>query len=256
MTEPLYHIRKVVGGLFETDLFCETGGDGMRTGRTLQDEIDALFARYPDVVYGFADIAYSRFAPAFPTAVVFAVPYGAQLTPETYTEQGFEDGIQWARSRLEGIVAGLGALLRAHGTAYFVPPVAQENETELRAPFSFKYAATRAGIGWIGKNDVVITERYGPRVRLAAVLIDAPAAWGRPIDAGRCPDDCIRCVEACPCKALRGVQWDAARQRAELIDYHRCNRMRSAFIPRLGRKSACGLCMAACPFGVGNQAGD
>ena len=39
-------------------------------------------------------------------------------------------------------------------------------------------------------------------------------------------------------------------RKGEIIDYHRCNRMRSALIPRLGRKSACGLCLAACPFGT------
>ena len=224
----------------------------MGAGLTLQRDIEALFAEYPDVVYGFADIAYSPFAEDYRAALVFAVPYGKQLTPETYAEQDFEEGIQLARTRLEGIVARLEALLKRHGTAYHVPPVAQANEEELLAPFSFKYAATRAGIGWIGKNDVVITKRYGPRARLSAVLIDAPLPCATPIVESRCPDDCRRCLEVCPCKALKGVKWDATKLRAEIIDYHRCNRMRSAFIPKLGRKSACGLCLAACPFGTGD----
>ena len=216
---------------------------------TLAREIEAVFERCPDVLHGVADISYSRFVRRYSVAIVFAVPYGKQLMPQTYSEQDFEDGIQLAKARLEGIVAELETVLGGRGVAYHVPPVAQENEAELRAPFSFKYAATRAGIGWIGKNDVVITERYGPRVSLSAVLVDAPLACGRPITESRCPDDCVKCVEACPCKALRGVKWDADRQRAEIIDYHRCNRMRSAFIPKLGRKSACGLCLACCPYG-------
>ena len=41
--------------------------------------------------------------------------------------------------------------------------------------------------------------------------------------------------------------------RDKLIDYHKCNKMRSAFIPKLGRKNACGLCFAACPFGTKRQ---
>lgn len=217
---------------------------------TLDHELRALFGRYPDVLFGFTDIAYSPFARDYRSAIVFAVPYGRQITLENYSEPGFEDGIQLARGRLEGIVAQLEALLEARGAAHFAPPVAQANETELRAPFSFKYAATRAGLGWYGKNDVLITERYGPRVRLSAILVDAPLEYGQPVDESRCPDGCFKCVEACPCKALRGVRWRAGMRRDELIDYHRCNRMRSAFIPRLGRKSACGLCLAACPFGV------
>ena len=217
---------------------------------TLQEEITALFAEYPDVLFGFTDIPYSDFAEQYRSALVFGVPYGKQLTPETYTEPDFEEGIQMARRRLEGIVARLEALLEARGTPYHVPPVAQRDEIELRAPFSFKTAAARAGIGWFGKNDVIITERYGPRMRLSAVLIDAPFEYGTPITEGRCPEDCLRCVDACPCRALKGVQWDATKDRGEIIDYQRCNRMRSAFIPKLGRKSACGKCLAACPYGT------
>ena len=216
----------------------------------LQEEIRNLFSRYADVLYGFADISYSPFAEEYESALVFAVPYGKQLTPETYTEQDFEDGIQSAKIRLEEILSLLEELLRSCGIRYNIPPVAQKNETELLAPFSFKYAATRAGIGWIGKNDVVITRQYGPRVRLSAVLIGAAFEYGQPIVESRCPEDCTRCVEICPCKALKGILWDAGRQRGEIIDYHRCNRMRSAYLPKLGRKSACGLCMAACPFGM------
>ena len=224
----------------------------MGTGLTLSDDIGAVFEGHPDVLYGFADIAYSPFARQYDAAIVFAVPYGVQLTSQTYTERDFEGGIRLAKARLEGIVAELEALLGKRGAAYYVPPVAQESEAELLAPFSFKYAATRAGIGWIGKNDVVITQRYGPRVRLSAVLVGAPLACGQPITESRCPEDCTACVEACPCRALTGVRWDADKQRAQIIDYHRCNRMRSAFIPRLGRKNACGLCLVCCPFGVSN----
>ena len=218
----------------------------------LRHDIEQLFARHDGVLYGFADTAWSGWAKDYACALVMAVPYGKQLTPETYTEQDFEDGIQAARARLERILEQLEALLRRHGAAYCVPPAVQRDESGLLAPFSFKYAATRAGLGWIGKNDVVITERYGPRVRLSAVLLREAFACGRPIAESRCPEDCRRCVEACPCRALRDVRWDAGRLRGEIIDYHRCNRMRSAALPRLGRKNACGLCLAACPFGTEN----
>ena len=214
-----------------------------------EEELRALFAQHPDILFGFADIAYSPYAEQYASALVFAVPYGEQLTPETYTEERFEGGIQSARARLEGVVTQVEEILRRHGLRYWVPPVAQENETELLAPFSFKFAAVNAGIGWIGKNDVVITRRYGPRVRLSAILIDAVFTYGKPFVRSECPDGCTRCVDICPCKALKNRRWTIDTQRAEMIDYHRCNRMRSAFIPKLGRKSACGLCLAACPFG-------
>jgi epoxyqueuosine reductase QueG len=215
----------------------------------LEKEIQNVFSKHPEIIYGFTDISYSLYADSFASALVFAVPYGEQLTPDNYTEERFEQGIQSARTRLESIVAQIELILQKHQVKYWIPPVAQENETELLALFSFKTAAAHAGIGWFGKNDVIITERYGPRVRLSAILIDEIFEYGAPITAGRCPDDCTKCVDVCPCKALKNQQWTVDLDRSEIIDYQKCNRMRSAFIPKLGRKNACGLCLVACPFG-------
>ena len=209
----------------------------------------ALFARYPEVIFGFADIAYSRYAGEYASALVFAVPYGEQLTLDTYDEARFHRGIQAARAELEQILLQTEDVLKANAARYWIPPVAQADETELLAPFSFKFAAVHAGLGWIGRNDVLITERYGPRVRLSAVLIDGVFEYGHPMIEVKCPDDCTVCVDACPCSALKSHTWNLTSRREDLIDYHRCNRMRSAYIGRLGRKNDCGLCMAACPFG-------
>ena len=215
----------------------------------LEEEIRKVFSAHSDILYGFTDISYCSYQASYRSALVFAVPYGEQLTPDDYTEERFEQGIQTAKGRLETVVAEIEQLLQRGRVKYWIPPVAQENETELRALFSFKTAAARAGIGWFGKNDVIITEKYGPRVRLSAILIDESFAYGEPITVGRCPDDCTKCFDICPCKALKNQQWTIEKDRSDLIDYQRCNRMRSALIPKLGRKNACGLCLAVCPFG-------
>lgn len=215
----------------------------------LEKEIRDVLSKEPDILYGFTDISYSPYSKDYASALVLAVPYGEQLSAEDYTEERFDRGIQTARGRLETMVDQIENILLTHKVCYWIPPVAQENETELRALFSFKTAAARAGIGWFGKNDVIITEQYGPRVRLSAILIDAPFTYGAPITESRCPAECMKCVEICPCKALKGRQWTVGTDRSEIIDYQKCNRMRSAFIPKLGRKNACGLCLAVCPFG-------
>ena len=223
---------------------------GKRGMNMLQNEIRHVFAKYPEIIFGFTDISYSSYADCYASALVFAVPYGEQLIPETYTEIQFEMGIRSARDVLEKVVAEIEGILQQYQMKYWIPPVAQENETELRALFSFKTAAARAGIGWFGKNDVIITEKYGPRVRLSAILIDEVFEYGQPFTKSKCPDECTKCIEICPCNALKNHQWTVDTDRSEMIDYHRCNRMRSAYIKKLGRKSACGLCMAACPVGV------
>lgn len=216
----------------------------------LEKSIRDLFLSFPQVLYGFADISFGAYAGAYRSALVFAVPYGAQLTLETYTEEAFEKGIQDSRKIVEDILAQLEKLLVEQEIKYYIPPVAQNNETDLEAPFSFKFAAVNAGLGWIGKNDVVITKRYGPRVRLSAILIDAPFAYGEKITESLCPETCRNCIDACPHKALHNVKWNIGSVRSELIDYRLCNEKRSITIKSLGRKHACGLCMAACPYGT------
>lgn len=215
-----------------------------------EKNIRDLFLSYPQVLYGFTDTSYSAYAGAYRSALVFAVPYGVQLTLETYQEEAFEKGIQDARKIVEEILPQLEKILAKQKVNYYIPPVAQNNETDLEALFSFKFAAVHAGLGWIGKNDVVITQTYGPRVRLSAVLIDAPFAYGEKITESLCPEHCKNCVDACPHKALQNVTWKTDSVRSDLIDYKLCNEKRSLSIKTLGRKHACGLCMAACPFGT------
>lgn len=216
----------------------------------VEERIRYLFLRYPDCLYGFTDISYSRYAEHYKSALVFAVPYGELLTMEGYTEERFEGAIREARQTEREILAHIEKILDAHTISYLIPPAVQNNEEELAAPFSFKYAAVCAGLGWIGKNDVVVTEKYGPRVRLSAVLIDSPFAYGNRITESRCPDSCRKCVEACPCHALRDRKWNIDVMRNEMIDYQLCNQKRSLYIEKHGRKHSCGLCIAACPVGV------
>lgn len=216
---------------------------------TLEKEIRVAFSEHPEILYGFTDISYSSYKDTYSSALVIAVPYGRQLSSDDYSEEKFEEGIHIARDGMDEMVAILEGVLDKRLVRHWVPPLAQQNETELKALFSYKTAAARAGRGCFGKNDVIITERYGPRIRLSVILIDAVFEYNQPITESRCPEDCTLCVDACPCKALKNRQWTLYMDRSEIIDYQKCNRMRSAFIQKLGRKSACGKCFAACPFG-------
>jgi len=215
----------------------------------VSEKIQQLFAQIPDVKYGYADISYSSFGEEYKSALVIAVPYDNQLVLEEYTEEAFDTSILSAKTRLEQILKDIEDLLKEERIKFYIPPVAQQNEEDLLAVFSFKYAAVNAGLGWIGKNDVLITEEYGPRVRLSAVLIDYPFMPGERITESRC-GTCTKCVDICPHKALNGVNWDIDAQRSEIIDYHLCNKKRSVYMESIGRKHACGLCMVVCPYGT------
>ena len=60
--------------------------------------------------------------------------------------------------------------------------------------------ATRAGLEWIGKTDLLITKKFGPRLRLTSILLkDRVIPESKHIDISRC-GTCNICVEICPAK--------------------------------------------------------
>lgn len=215
----------------------------------IEKSIRNILMKYPQVLYGYTSIEYSNFSNEYKSALVIAVPYDKQLTLKNYSEVEFENTIGRARETIHTILKSIEELLQYQMINYYIPPEAQNDETELVAPFSFKFAAIKSGIGWIGKNDVVITERYGPRIRLSAILIDYSFTHGKPYLESHCPKDCNLCVNICPYRAVKGTIWNVNTYRDIIIDYHLCNEKRSLFKKEHGRKNACGLCMVACPYG-------
>lgn len=114
-----------------------------------------------------------------------------------------------------------------------------------RSPLPHKTVAVHAGLGWIGKNCLLITERYGGAVRLSSLLTDAPLPFDAPVEKSRC-GGCSACVERCPAKAFTGATWTPGIEREKLFDWKRCypeqlRRMKQA----TGIETdLCGLCFA------------
>lgn len=66
-----------------------------------------------------------------------------------------------------------------------------------------KDAAVLAGLGIIGKNNLLITPKFGPRVRLRALFLDVDLEPTGPIDFSPCEACDMPCRQACPQKAFR-----------------------------------------------------
>ena len=71
----------------------------------------------------------------------------------------------------------------------------------LMAVFSYKHAAQLAGLGTLGRHALLITPEYGPRVRLACLLTEAPLETS-PISKENYCVDCDACIRECPAEAL------------------------------------------------------
>lgn len=139
--------------------------------------------------------------------------------------------------------------LQGSGYRAFPIPTSQTiNIKDQEGLLSHKMVATRAGLGWIGKNALLVTPKFGPRLRLTSVLTDAPFKTGKPVEESSC-DDCQACVKACPVAAIRGPNWSVECNRDYLLDVDKCAEKINLGKEELGA-SVCGVCIQACPKGL------
>jgi len=114
--------------------------------------------------------------------------------------------------------------------------------------FQHRTAATHAGIGWIGKNACLVTEEFGPRVRLGTILTNMPVEYDSPILSSKC-GDCDICVRKCPAIALVGNPWTGNNPREDLVMPDVCSKHMSTHYKHIGRGVVCGICIKSCPRG-------
>jgi len=117
------------------------------------------------------------------------------------------------------------------------PPAALSPSKGMHGHVSHRLLGWAAGLGWWGRNNLLVNPQYGSRFRMASVLTDAPLGSDRPLerDCGRCH----ACVRVCPADAIRPTR--------EAFDLERCYEKLCEFakIPYVGQH-ICGVCVKAC----------
>lgn len=108
-----------------------------------------------------------------------------------------------------------------------------------RGILSLKHSAQLAGLGSIGKNTLLINQKYGNRLWLGAILTNASLLADAP-SRKLCPDSCRKCLDACPQSALNGIT----------IDQRKCREVSFTNTEGGGWIIACKECRIKCPFGV------
>lgn len=118
--------------------------------------------------------------------------------------------------------------------------------TKLYKLFSHKAAATCSGLGWIGKNGLIINREFGSKLSWATVLTDAPLEADPPVTRSEC-GDCMLCIQHCPSEAVIGTLWSIEEPLKEMVAYDLCRSLKKGR-SKLNGKPNCGFCITVCPY--------
>lgn len=107
-----------------------------------------------------------------------------------------------------------------------------------RGHVSHRVLGEAAGLGWRGRNNLLVSEEYGSQIRLVSVLTDMVLKPDQPVEQG-C-GECSRCVSVCPVRALGKNPGD--------YDLEKCYNLLTEFSRMKGiGQHICGVCVKVCP---------
>ncbi len=110
----------------------------------------------------------------------------------------------------------------------------------LRAHLSHREIAYKAGLGWWGRNNLLVTKEFGAKVRLVTILTDAELPEDKPStdDCG----ECMECLYVCPAEAIAPERedFDLDACHAKVTEFSRHNNFGHLI---------CGICLKACDGG-------
>lgn len=102
---------------------------------------------------------------------------------------------------------------------------------------SHKEIAYLAGLGWIGRNNLLVNKLFGSQIRFVTIFTDMPLKLDKPIK-----DDCsgcIACIKECPANAIKSDKKDFDHLSCfEKLKEFRSKRYTDQFI--------CGVCVKVC----------
>ncbi|MDI9644193.1 MAG: 4Fe-4S dicluster domain-containing protein [Candidatus Verstraetearchaeota archaeon] len=194
----------------------------------------------------------------------YAVAYGVALPTsavESITVEGPGRLYAWAYKTANSLLDLIGIRISCFvsevgGESLVIPSSMRVDIGNELGHVSHKAFALAAGLGWIGRNNLLVTPEFGPRVRLGTVLTDLELEPGSPM-MNRC-GDCRLCVTSCPSHALSFAEFEVRpSSREAILDLKRCSSRLKTMKELLSKKAGagdyaaeiCGVCIKVCPYG-------
>lgn len=197
-------------------------------------------------LFGVADVkAISTISTKLPSDFKYAISIGYKLS------DGIIDSLVDKPTRiylhhyrqvnliLDQTALILGSIISKAGYNFLPIPASQiTNWKNLTGDFSHKEIGLYAGLGWIGKNNLLVNPKYGSRVRYVSIFTDFPLLVDKKIEEN-C-GDCKKCISICPAKAIK--------EKIEEFELPKCQEQLVIFSKKenLGAQHICGLCLKAC----------
>ncbi len=224
-------------------------------GENLSGELRAILESRGADLAGFADLRNlpSDIRDGFPCGISIAVALNPEIISGLINGPNRKYYAEYDRANrlLDSLGQYIARFLEGRG--YKVRWLSATNtgidaET-LSTRLPHKTVATRAGLGWIGKCALLITQEYGSAVRITSVLTDARLPTGDAIDESQC-GECRACVDVCPGQAPSGKEWQVNLHRDSFFNPFACRRTAQEWaLKRKGiRDNICGMCIAVCPW--------
>ncbi len=146
-------------------------------------------------------------------------------------------------AQLDRAATRISAEIERQGRSALPIPASQIVDWEKMAGhLSHREIGCLAGLGWIGRNNLLVTPQFGAQVRLATILTNFDLDPAHPAEM-KC-GNCHSCVSICPAKAIR--------EEPAAFDFQACYQQLKQFgkTRRIGQY-ICGLCVKACPGSSG-----
>lgn len=136
----------------------------------------------------------------------------------------------------------LKAMLRELQTTY---PSLEARAFVDSAPILEKQYAVEAGLGWIGRQSLLVTPEYGTYVLLGELVLNAEVdEYDKPLERVGC-GECRRCIDACPTGAIvKPMTIDTSR----CISCHTIEAQPNSNINLNGWIFGCDECQNCCPY--------